>query len=411
MRRSLTAAALAAAAAATRLGWPAMLDELDRSVAALPTPRAPFADMLARWDNATSVLIVGGRAYVGERFPDEYKRLHHLSLLASAHKLRPLPDVLYDFHPGSSGAVPPERLAGGLPPLVIAKRSGYAMPGVLVPNSYLAESKRGVVGWNETRAELHERAAELPWRDRSRAVFWRGMVRGHDRDDGPLCALDGGNYARLQAAALSYAHPEHVDVKCTHARHCRPGATVCPDQPRDATEALVAANVSLVSVDRSTPRRDYANYRFVLNLPGSTGGSYSRNLNHLWALGGVVMNWRAPFVEWYFPALEPGATHEEVDKRTLVDAVRAIEGDEKRIAKLVAGARRVDDDFFCSACLADYVGAVLDRVRARFYDDAFASRLRRSGGCAALGRLVEVDLAASFKLRDARPACRALAEP
>ena len=113
----------------------------------------------------------------------------------------------------------------------------------------------------------------------------------------------------------------------------------------------------------------------------------------------------------YFPALEPGATHEEVDKRTLVDAVRAIEGDEKRIAKLVAGARRVDDDFFCSACLADYVGAVLDRVRARFYDDAFASRLRRSGGCAALGRLVEVDLAASFKLRDARPACRALAEP
>ena len=43
---------------------------------------------------------------------------------------------------------------------------------------------------------------------------------------------------------------------------------------------------------------DYSRYKYVLNLPGSTTGSYSRNLNHLWALGAVVFLWEAPFVEW-----------------------------------------------------------------------------------------------------------------
>ena len=33
---------------------------------------------------------------------------------------------------------------------------------------------------------------------------------------------------------------------------------------------------------------DYARYKYVLNLPGQTSGSYSRNLNHLWAVGACV---------------------------------------------------------------------------------------------------------------------------
>ena len=34
---------------------------------------------------------------------------------------------------------------------------------------------------------------------------------------------------------------------------------------------------------------DYANYKYVLNLPGKTDGSYSRNLNHLWYVGAAVL--------------------------------------------------------------------------------------------------------------------------
>ena len=90
---------------------------------------------------------------------------------------------------------------------------------------------------------------------------------------------------------------------------------------------------------------DYTKYKYLLNLPGKTTGSclaaptfrrrvaatprlargysveanrgdaaaatwkfcrdrlaplrYSRNLNHLWATGGVVLLWDEPIVEWY----------------------------------------------------------------------------------------------------------------
>ena len=45
--------------------------------------------------------------------------------------------------------------------------------------------------------------------------------------------------------------------------------------------------------------KDYRNHKYLLNLPGAASGSYSKNLNHLWRTGSVVMQWVHPFVEWY----------------------------------------------------------------------------------------------------------------
>ena len=63
--------------------------------------------------------------------------------------------------------------------------------------------------------------------------------------------------------------------------------------------ARVAREPALIAGDAPVDRADYSAYRYVLNLPGATTGSYSKNLNHLWALGAVVMLWDAPFVEWH----------------------------------------------------------------------------------------------------------------
>ena len=35
--------------------------------------------------------------------------------------------------------------------------------------------------------------------------------------------------------------------------------------------------------------KDYAGFKYLLNLPGETAGSYSRNLNHLWAVGSALL--------------------------------------------------------------------------------------------------------------------------
>ena len=79
-------------------------------------------------------------------------------------------------------------------------------------------------------------------------------------------------------------------MKCTHLRHCDVAAHACPGRPRDAYEMATARNRSLITAGDSTHREDYTSYKYVLNLPGSTSGSYSRNLNHLWSLDSVVIS-------------------------------------------------------------------------------------------------------------------------
>ena len=70
---------------------------------------------------------------------------------------------------------------------------------------------------------------------------------------------------------------------------------------------------------------DYANYKYVLNLPGKTDGSYSRNLNHLWYVGAAVLLWDTPAVEWYYPALKHGATHAAINRTTARAVVEALD--------------------------------------------------------------------------------------
>ena len=93
----------------------------------------------------------------------------------------------------------------------------------------------------------------------------------------------------------------------------------------------------------------------MLNLPGSTSGSYSRNLNHLWSLDSVVLLWRDGVKEWYYPALEHGVTHLDVDKTDLVKAVRGLEADPSQASKLRKGAKSVEYAFTTPESLADYL--------------------------------------------------------
>ena len=127
-----------------------------------------------------------------------------------------------------------------------------------------------------------------------------------------------GSFARLAAAAQTLAAPNEVDVKCISHAPPRPCALrkdphfcdgVAGAPPQNYTEAIAAAVRRPEKITAKGPSNqvDYAAYRFLLNLPGSTHGSYSWNLNHLWSLGSVVLQWDMDAVEFYYPALEDGA--------------------------------------------------------------------------------------------------------
>ena len=116
----------------------------------------------------------------------------------------------------------------------------------------------------------------------------------------------------------------------------------------DTMRRVHSPNSSLITDHGHVAKENYTRYKYVLNLPGSTSGSYSpRNLNHLWFLGSVVLFWKARFTERYFPALTEGATHLTVDSSTLALAVRMLEENPKDAKVLREKASDVDHRIMC----------------------------------------------------------------
>jgi len=303
-----------------------------------------------------------------------------------------------------------------LPTLVISKNKGYAQEGVMVPNPYFITT----LAWAAELKRFEEsRLKNQPWVGRSNTVFWRGEIEFGDR-----CTKAFGNFARLAMIALSVLDPEHFDVKCGAV--CRMDAEniyrkatahnkTCPEfELSDAARALVrgwvggSASASSSSSSGGTPapsshnattprdavvgdrhvdpridalvrdasghvdRPDYARFRYVLNLPGRQSGSYSRNLNHLWFLGAVVLLFDAPYVEWYYPALKRGVTHVAVNATTARDAFRLLDGSQKTAQRvLIPSAARVGEQFLCPECLERYLLEVTLAMRRRFRLGAF----------------------------------------
>ena len=374
-----------------------------------------------------TVLLWNNKILVDRSFVDatgEGKQRNHVRFLASMRELGyKLPNAAYAWAPASTG----KTKHGQEPVLVMAK--DRPRPGIMVPNPYIATLQ----DWREFRVRLHEVGRSHPFAERRCAAFWRGKIEsetiGHtvsEHHTKLFCEKDFGNYARLRAAALTLDDPEHVDVKCSLAKHCnaRTNGSVCDGvteirdghntiQPMPYTPALeeAAKQPEKLSNGSWTSQADYAKYKYLLNLPGSTHGSYSRNLNHLWFLGAVVLQWRQPAVEWYYAALKDGATHLEVDGDDLIATVKDLERNPSRAAALVEGARDVDQHLLCPKCLADFFVAVLEKLRdayrmdtvlddpcamAAFFGDAAN---RESIGCDGL-ELVEIVASHDTLLRE-----------
>ncbi|KAH8053080.1 hypothetical protein JL722_9746 [Aureococcus anophagefferens] len=143
---------------------------------------------------------------------------------------------------------------------------------------------------------------------------------------------------------------------------------------------------------------DFADYKFLLNLPGTISGSYSRHLNVLWALGAVVLLWDSPHVEWYYPALKDGATHVVVvGAASAAGTAAALLADPNRARGLALRARVVHDLFLCPDCLASHFKFVVDAYRSGSASKALdgAALPAVVGDLLREGPLVEVQFGAS----------------
>jgi len=230
------------------------------------------------------------------------------------------PNLVYIFDEGARGNEPQccmrekkkvlpqehgqQRRSGpdrNLPFLAIAKSKGYGHPGLLVPNPYFAD----LDDWEAAQIFFQEERSNMDfWKRRDPRCLWRGTILAKN-----TCAADSGNYARFCAVVKSAQEPALLDAKAVG--HFRPRDPADEDEeeedcrrtmPYDAAMRKVIAlnkvnKTAAYQADFMSPR-DFMGYRFLLNLPGVQGGSYSRNLNHLWNTGAVVLLWNSPHVEW-----------------------------------------------------------------------------------------------------------------
>ena len=242
-------------------------------------------------------------------------------MLASVLPKHAVSNIVYLHNIGSAGSCFTDENGRELQTTLIAKRGNRdGIYGVLVPNPYFGtvEKWRSVV---DTMAP-----GTVPRFDkRADTVFWRGSL-GEQRSS---CDGDQGNYERFEAASLSINHPKLLDVKFRGVAS-EWNTSVSPYEQCEPYDQDLRDMIGNVVVDHTWYNPyEYANFKMLLQLPGKTAGSYSRNLNHLWATGSVILSWNSTVTEWYYPALVDGVTHLNVDYGNVVRKATRVLNDAK----------------------------------------------------------------------------------
>ena len=325
-------------------------------------------------DKTHAIWILQGRLFVHKAYLGEMKRELHLRFMNSVLRKKAdlIKNVVYTFDEGASG--PSHECDPHLPKLVIAKKNGEKQCGVLVPNPYFGDLYRT---WERERSALVALGRRRKWENRRPQLFWRGKIRGREavinkeRD----CSREAGNYARLQAASLTAHDSKKFDVR---TNTCRPRPIRSLSQ--DLCRKVLPQNDDLAKIRDSGCRAvqgrfmnhgKFNTFQFLLDLPGSTTGSYSRNLNHLWLLGAVVVFWAGPLLEpggalqWYSAGLRDGRTHVTVNVSTAKATLDAITNHVDWRNELLENSRGVADNLLCGECMGSYVATVLTSLRQR----------------------------------------------
>jgi len=383
------ATATARAGPPKKFDWGAALKRVDEyalsNIRQLNASTAPEHSIRAAIESPlTTIWIFDGRLFVHEAFVKAERggKSHlHLrfmwSLLKNTEARKAIGNVVYQFNKGAGGGTSCDP---SIARLGIAKQTDdESHCEILVPNPYFGDLS---LDWGREYDKLYALGNKKVWRNRDKRAFWRGTIgqltggKGdrstgdyiHDLHHGMGCRHESGNYARLQGCGLTNAYPKQFDVKWV--RHCtpRPIKSLRNDNCRDVLprKSYPVTCAGLPSGHYAS-HTTYVQYQYLLDMPGSTTGSYSWNLNHLWPMGSVVLFWAGPLIngsaQWYTPALEEGRTHVTIAVENASAIVGDLADDKDRVQDLLANARGIAERFICPKCLVRHVSFVLASIR------------------------------------------------
>eukprot|EP00747_Dinoflagellata_sp_TGD_P115097 gnl/TRDRNA2_/TRDRNA2_172068_c3_seq3.p1 gnl/TRDRNA2_/TRDRNA2_172068_c3~~gnl/TRDRNA2_/TRDRNA2_172068_c3_seq3.p1 ORF type:complete len:224 (+),score=13.43 gnl/TRDRNA2_/TRDRNA2_172068_c3_seq3:173-844(+) len=187
---------------------------------------------------------------------------------------------------------------------------------------------------------FEDTAHSTSWDGRDQRLFWRGVLCG----GGKKRQMDG-NRERKQASTISRKHKDMLDVKLGHG------------------------------IEMST----YCKRKYLLNMPGARRGGYSRNLNHLWSMGSVVVQWESEpgkglnYEEYYYPGLTTNTTHMVANEDNMVHLVKYLRNNDSFAKHLGHTATQVHHTFLCPCCIVNHFQAVFQALKPKMNVDLQAA--------------------------------------
>eukprot|EP00240_Pyramimonas_obovata_P001717 CAMPEP_0118949588 /NCGR_PEP_ID=MMETSP1169-20130426/49920_1 /TAXON_ID=36882 /ORGANISM="Pyramimonas obovata, Strain CCMP722" /LENGTH=430 /DNA_ID=CAMNT_0006896263 /DNA_START=182 /DNA_END=1474 /DNA_ORIENTATION=- len=312
-----------------------------------------------------AVYLVSGSVYYNSSGLDSCKETSRLlafdkhlrSVVAHARdKQINLPDAVFMISTSADGVKdnldieppPGEWVIDRVPVFVMAKRNP-AHPGLLMPSPNLGDITRS---WAANVATTLEVQKQRPWKKRASVAFWRGPP-GKD----PLIAQP-----RLQVALLSAQRPAAIDAAFTESISF----------PLAATNLSGAEMMNLYKLNiRPRPRAHQlalSHNKYLLALPGSATGSFSKALQGMWAQGSVVLMWRNAAVEFYYAKLSAGRTHVAVDAPTLLQRVGWLRTHDEEARGIAAEGVRMFQQFLSPDAITVYWAHLIQEYRRLLVD-------------------------------------------
>lgn len=220
------------------------------------------------------------------------------------------------------------------PVLCFGKREAKTQPGLLVPNPFFVSPQ----WWDEYAATSLKQSATRPWKFRSRQVLFRGACGpGAHARFRLLRMLDPANLLNV-----GFTKVDGYNSMATCVRHLA--------SKNDGSEADIVRIMKTRILPHVAPS-NFSSYRYLLHMPGSATGSYSRNLQYLWTHGSVVFVWRHAASEWYYRHLRDGEHYLSVNETDLFETLRKLEEKPELRSALRKGSRDVQRDLLSGQAL------------------------------------------------------------
>uniref|UniRef100_A0A7S3NLK9 Glycosyl transferase CAP10 domain-containing protein n=2 Tax=Aureoumbra lagunensis TaxID=44058 RepID=A0A7S3NLK9_9STRA len=196
------------------------------------------------------------------------------------------------------------------PMLAFGKRYPNTQPGLLIPNPFFVTPR----WWDDNVASMLQKSVSRPWHERSPKALFRGAC-------GP------GAHARFELLRLR--DPQNLlDVGFTkvdgysNVKECVSDLAFQLNGTKDDIEFILNHRIKA-----HVPQTNFSYYRYLLHMPGSATGSYSRNLQYLWSHGSVVLIWKNTASEWYYQHLRDGVHYVSVDVTNIYPLLQSLDAD------------------------------------------------------------------------------------